>query len=235
MAPVHDRRPPGLARAVGAARANAALLAADDGWRAVVLPSLGDLAADLGPGPVALRPDGRRLAVAAAGGVTEVALPDGVEDARHDGPADALCFAGDVLLAARGAVVAPIGAAAAEDPGDAAPVLALAGAASAGRAVARHRDGTISVWSAEGERLAAWPSPLPDAPGVEMSADGELVALSGSASDTPAAGVARASDGALVRHIEGARGIGPSPDGAGVAACGDWGAVWLSTVEEDDE
>src|SRR5271157_541066 len=41
LAQAFDRRPPGLAEARGAGRANAALLRADDGWRAVVLPSLG--------------------------------------------------------------------------------------------------------------------------------------------------------------------------------------------------
>ena len=48
---IHDRRPPGLDRVVGAPGANAGLLHGADGWRAVVLPSLGDIAADLGDGP----------------------------------------------------------------------------------------------------------------------------------------------------------------------------------------
>ncbi len=228
--PVHDRRPPGLARAVGAVLSNAALLEADDGWRAVVLPSLGDIAAELGGGPVALRGDARRLAVGAGGRITEVALPEGVEDAEHEVEADALCFAGEVLVLARGAAVGPVGV----EPSEGSPVVALAGAASAPRAAALHEDGAISLWSAEGERLAAWRAPLAEPRGLALSADGETVALAGGGEDSPVAALLRASDGAWVRRVEGARGISPSPDGAGVALCGDWGAVWLKTVEEEE-
>ena len=67
LARAFDRRPPGLAEARGAGRANAALLRADDGWRAVVLPSLGDRISELGPGPVAISASARQVAVHAAG------------------------------------------------------------------------------------------------------------------------------------------------------------------------
>ncbi|MGI9539803.1 MAG: hypothetical protein ACR2N6_06615 [Miltoncostaeaceae bacterium] len=230
MEAVHDRRPPGLSRISGAVLSNAALLEADDGWRAVVLPSLGDIAADLGPGPVALRGDARRLAVAAAERVVEVALPEGAEEAEHEATVDALCFAGDALMAARGGAVGPLGS----DATDGSAVVDLAGAASAPRAVALHEDGTVSVWSAEGERLAAWPAPLTDVSSIALSADGETVALGGAAAGDPVAALVRAADGAWERRVEGARGISPSPDGEGVAVCGDWGAVWLKTVEEDE-
>lgn len=230
MEAVHDRRPPGLSRVAGAVLSNAALLEADDGWRAVVLPSLGDIAADLGPGPVALRGDARRLAVAAAGRIVEVALPEGSEDADHDSPADALCFAGEVLMLAAGAAVGPVGTA----PSDGAAVVALAGAASAPRAAALHEDGTVSIWSADGESVAAWRSPLPEARDIALSADGETLAVGGDPGDDPVAALLRASDGAWVRRVAGARGMSPAPDGSGVAVCGDWGAVWLKTVEEDE-
>lgn len=230
MEAVHDRRPPGLARVAGAVLSNAALLEADDGWRAVVLPSLGDIAADLGPGPVALRGDARRLAVAAAGRIVEVALPEGSEDADHDSAADALCFAGDVLMVAVGAAVGPLGTTAADGPA----VVALSGAASAPRAAALHEDGTVSVWSADGERVASWRTPLPEARELALSADGETLALGGDPGDEPVAALLRASDGAWVRRVDGARGMSPASDDSGVAVCGDWGAVWLKTVEEDE-
>ena len=107
---VIDRRPPGLDAAIGAPLANAGLLRAGDGWRAVVLPSLGDVAASLGPGPVAVRADGRRIAAAVDGGVEEwdLGTPDPV--ARHDGVPAALCYAGDgTLLAACGSRAARAG------------------------------------------------------------------------------------------------------------------------------
>ena len=93
MTVVHDRRPPGLDRAVGAPGANAGLLHAADGWRVVVLPSLGDVAAGLGEGPVALRADGRRVAAVVDGGVEEWDLGTPEPVARHDGVPGALCYA----------------------------------------------------------------------------------------------------------------------------------------------
>jgi hypothetical protein len=227
---VHDRRPPGLLEALGAPLANAGLLRADDGWRAVVLPSLGDVAAGLGPGPAAIRSDGRRIAAAVDGGVEEWDLGAADPVARHEGPASALCYAGDgTLLAAAGSRVGPPGAEAA--PGS--PVTSLAGAATAPRAVARHQDGTVSLWEVgSAEPLAAWPAPLPGAGAPSLSPDGTLVAFGAPAGPEPVAALARAEDGALVRAIAGARAIAPSPAEDGVVVGGDWGCAWLTPHEE---
>jgi len=89
---VHDRRPPGLDAVAGAADVNAGVLHADGGWRAVVLPSLGDVAADLGDGPVAMRADGRRLAVVSGDGIEEFPVGgDGAADRHAGGPCPGLC------------------------------------------------------------------------------------------------------------------------------------------------
>jgi hypothetical protein len=231
MAIVHDRRPPGLDRALGAPGANAGLLHGADGWRAVVLPSLGDLAAGLGPGPVALRADGRRVAAAVDGAVEEwdLGTPDPV--ARHDGLPTALCYAADgALVAAAGAaVVAPGG-----DPAAGSPIVSLSAAAAAPRLVAGHEDGSVSVWEAGApEPIAAWPSPLPGSGPPALSPDGVLVALGTATGEAPAACLLRAEDGALVRRVEGARVIAPSPAGDGLMVGGDWGCAWLTPLEED--
>ncbi len=219
----HDRRPPGLSRALGAAMSNVGLLLADDGWRAVVLPSLGDLAADLGDGPVALRADGRLLAAAADGAVAEIALPAGEQQATHAASPAALCYAGETLLVAVGAAVGPPGI----DPVEGSPALDLAGAASAPRAASRHADGSVSIWDEAGERIASWTAPIAGSLSLAMSADGEHVALGTTHGDPAAAALVRADDGALVRYVDGARAISPSPAGDGVVVGGDWGAVWL--------
>ncbi|HVG99812.1 MAG TPA: hypothetical protein VM844_03530 [Miltoncostaeaceae bacterium] len=228
---VHDRRPPGLAAAAGAPLANAGLLRADDGWRVVVLPSLGDVAAGLGPGPAAIRGDGRRVAAAVDGGVEEWDLGEADPVARHERTASALCYAGDgTLLAAAGAAVGAPGL----DPAPGSPIAALGGAAAAPRAVARHEDGTISVWEAgSAEPVASWPSPLPGGGDPSLSADGALVAIGSPAGADPVACLARAEDGALVRAIAGARVLAPSPAGDGMVVGGDWGCAWLTPDEED--
>ena len=158
MTVVHDRRPPGLDRAVGAPGANAGLLHGSDGWRAVVLPSLGDVAQGLGAGPVAIRADGRRIAAAVDGGVEEWDLgsPDPV--ARHEGHPAALCYAADgALVAAAGAaVVAPGGA-----PAPGSPIASLSAAAAAERLVAGHEDGTVSVWAGRRRRSRSPPGRRP--------------------------------------------------------------------------
>ena len=230
MQVIHDRRPPGLDAALGAPRANAGLLRAQDGWRAVVLPSLGDVATGLGPGPVAMSADGRRVAAWVEGGVEEWDLgsPDPV--ARHEGPAAALCYAGDgTMMAASGSRAGPPGA----EPGDGAPIVWLAGASSAPRAVARHEDGSISVWEAgAAEPVGAWPSPLAAAGAPALSPDGTLVVLGTPAGADPVACLARAEDGAVVRAVAGARVLAPSPAEDGAALGGDWGCAWMTPLEE---
>jgi hypothetical protein len=231
MTVVHDRRPPGLDRAVGAPGANAGLLHDADGWRAVVLPSLGDVAAGLGAGPVALRADGRRIAAAVDGGVEEwdLGTPDPV--ARHAGVPTALCYASDgaLVVAAGAAAVAPGG-----EPAPGSPIVSLSAAAAGSRLVAGHEDGSVSVWEAgESEPLAAWPSPLPGSGPPALSPDGALVALGTATGEAPAACLLRAEDGALARRVEGARVIAPSPAGDGLLVGGDWGCAWLTPLEED--
>ena len=228
---VHDRRPPGLDRVIGAPGANAGLIHGADGWRAVVLPSLGDIAADLGDGPVAIRADGRRIAVALDGGVEEHDIGAEGAAARHEGPADALCYsaAGDLVVAV-GAAVGPPGTAA----GDGSPVVELVAAAAAPRLAARHADGSVSVWEpGSAEPLARWTAPIADPGSIALSADGTLVALGSPAGDDPAACLADARDGAQVRRVEGARLIAPAPEPGTLLVAGDWGCAWMKSIEED--
>jgi hypothetical protein len=227
---VHDRRPPGLDRVVGAPGANAGLLHALDGWRAVVLPSLGDVAADLGPGPVAIRADGRRIALQDGAAVEEHDLGGASPAARHEGRADALAYLADgSLLVAAGSRVGPPGTA----PGDGPTVVALATASAAPRAAALHEDGTVSVWEAGADApLATWAAPIA-AGTVALSPDGSEVALGTPEAPEPVAVMARAADGATVRRIEGARVIAPTPGPESLVVGGDWGVVWLKPLEED--
>ncbi len=228
---VHDRRPPGVDAAVGAPGANAGLLHADDGWRAVVLPSLGDVAAGLGPGPAAIRPDGRAVAAVRDGEVLEWAVGDDAPVARHTGSGPALCYAADgtLWLAAGGGPVAP-GAA----PLDGAAVVALAAAADVPRIAARHEDGSISVWEPGATApLARWTPPLAGATSLAMSADGALVALGDPDGPDPSAALVTAEDGALARRVDGARVLAPSPARDGVVVGGDWGCAWLTPLEEE--
>ena len=228
---VHDRRPPGLDRVIGAAGANAGLIHGDDGWRAVVLPSLGDVAADLGEGPVAIRADGRRIAVAVDGGVEEIDIGlDGVA-ARHEGPAGALCYSasGD-LIAAAGSRVGPPGVSA----GDGSPIVEMVCASSAPRIAARHADGSVSVWEpGAAEPLAAWTSPVADPGSIGVSADGALVAVGSPGGADPSACLCDALTGAEVRRVDGARLIAPAPEPGTLLVAGDWGCAWMKPLEED--
>lgn len=228
---VHDRRPPGLDRVIGAAGANAGLIHGDDGWRAVVLPSLGDIAADLGDGPVAIRADGRRIAVAAGGGVEESDIGlDGVA-ARHEGAATALCYsaAGD-LIAAAGARVGAPGVAA----GEGSPVVRLVSATAAPRVAALHADGSVSVWEpGVAEPLATWSSPVAEPGAIGLSADGALVSLGSPTAADPSASLCDALTGAEVRRVEGARVIAAAPEPGTFLVAGDWGCAWMKPLEED--
>ncbi|MGD9572317.1 MAG: hypothetical protein AB7V62_10555 [Thermoleophilia bacterium] len=228
---IHDRRPPGLDAAAGAAGANAGLLHADDGWRAVVLPSLGDIAAGLGKGPVAIRADGRRLALLDGHAVEEHDLGTDGPVASHPGPAEALAYdaSGELVVAAGGRVGRP-GLA----PGDGSPVIALAAASAAPRVAALHADGTVSVFEpGADEPLYVWASPVADAGAIALTADGALVALGTPTADEPVAALADARDGAQVRRVVGARALAPAPEPDVFAVAGDWGCAWLTPPEEE--
>jgi hypothetical protein len=229
---VHDRRPPGLDDAAGAHDANAGLLHGADGWRAVVLPSLGDIAADLGPGPAAIRADGRAIAAAAEGGVLEIALGSEEPATLHEGVARALCYAADGrLVAANGARVGPVGDG---DPGAGAPVVALASAQAVPRVAALHADGVVSIWDPGAPAaLRTWRAPVEGPGAIGLSPDGDLVALGTPDADAPSACLLRADDGAPVRWVEGARAIAVAPQGAGLVIGGDWGCAWMTPPEED--
>ena len=229
---IHDRRPPGLDRAVGAPLANAGLLHADAGWRAVVLPSLGDIVADLGPGPVASRADGRRLATVRDGGIEELEVGQEGVAGRREGAPDVLAYAADgSLVVAAGSAVGPPGTAAAAGSA----VVAMAAAPLAPLVLARHEDGVLSVWGADGRGpLASWGAPIPAVAVMSLSADGELAALGSGPGEPPAACVVRARDGALVRYIEGARAIALSPADDGLVLGGDWGCAWMKPIEEEE-
>ena len=228
---VHDRRPPGLDRVIGAAGANAGLLHGSDGWRGVVLPSLGDVAAGIGEGPVAIRADGRRFAAAHESGVDEYDV--GIEAAVvfHLGPPSALCYAADAsLVAAAGARVGPPGV----DPGPGSAVVELAAARSVPRVAARHADGSISIWEVgRDEPLHSWPSPVDGVGAIALSADGALVALGTPDADAPVAALVDARDGTQVRRIDGARLIAPAPEPDTILVAGDWGSAWMEPLEED--
>lgn len=230
---VHDRRPPGLDAVIGACGANAGLIHGSDGWRAVVLPSLGDIAADLGHGPVAIRADGRRIALVADGAIEEFDIGADGAVARHEGGADALCYAVDgSLVVASGSRVGPPGSPA----GLGSAVVELCAAAAAPRVAARHADGSVTVWDVgASEPLATWPAPIAGAGSIALSADGALVALgTPSAEDSLAcACLAQAGDGAQVRRVEGARVIAPSPEPATILVAGDWGCAWMKPLEDD--
>jgi hypothetical protein len=197
----------------------------------VVLPSLGDIAADLGHGPVAIRADGRRIAVAVDGTIEERDIgAEGVAE-RHDGAAGALCYAADgTLVVAVGSRVGAPGLAA----GGGSPIVELAAAAGAPRVAARHADGSISVWEpGSSEPLATWDAPVPQAGSIAVSADGALVAVGMPEGDEPIACLAGSLDGAEVRRVEGARLIAPTPDPGTILVAGDWGCAWMKPLEED--
>jgi hypothetical protein len=224
VAPMFDRRPVGIDAIVGAASANAGLLHADDGWRAVVLPSLGDRIADLGPGPVAIRADGLRVFAASSGAIAEIQLADSGEVARHDGDADLIAVRSDgTPLTSVGGAVGPAGAA----TGTGETVVQLAAAADADVAVARRADETISIYAGTALR-AEWASPIGPLTGLSVSPDGAWVVLRTVAGSA----VARSSDGALSTYIVGAPALCLLPNGR-LAVGGEWGTALITPTQEE--
>ena len=225
MATLFDRRPPGVSRAVGASGANAGLLLDDSGWRAVVLPSMGDLVADLGAGPVAVRADGRRVAVSRDGGVVEMDLPGGDATPTGAEPATALAYTHDgALLIAVGDAIGPVTTGS--------PITSLSTAHAAPVAVSAHQDGQIRVWdTTAGAVTATWAAP-PGLRRAAVSADGTLVSLGYVDGDTPVAAIAQASDGAFIRRIIGAHVIAFDPADRGLLVGGEWGALWMEPPRE---
>ena len=221
-----DRRPPGLMRLAGASLANAGMLLDDAGWRVVVLPSLGDLAADLGPGPVAIRADGRQVAVVHDDTLFVLEIPGAattqVETAQTPG---AIAYAADgTLLVASGAGFGGE---------DGSPIVALTTACAAPRALARHGDGSCSLWDTDNrEQLGSWTPVILGPLSIGLSADGALASMGTPFADPAAACVVRAFDGAMVRHIDGARTIALDPAGKGLLVGGEWGALWLEPPRE---
>lgn len=217
-----DRRPAGLCDAVGAASANAALLRADDGWRAVVLPSLGDRLAGLGDGPVAIAPDGLTVAVSTAGAVEERAMADGAVRATHPGDADALAYAADGrLCAARGDAIGAADAA----RGDGPATLMLRSAAAADVLAGLGADGTVRVRAAGAAH--DWTPPVPGVTRIGVSADGGWVLVSA----PDAVALCRAADGAMALRIRGAR-AGALLPGGRLVISGDWGVAAIVPVTE---
>jgi hypothetical protein len=218
-----DRRPPGLVEACGAGRANAALLRADDGWRAVVLPSLGDRLSDLGAGPAAISASAQNIAVHEAGTTMVVPLAGGVSVAEYAGEIDGLAFAGEQLWLARGGAMAP-----AEDlhPGTGAPVRRLVGAAGAERVLALTADGDL-VRCAPGEPDARWHPVIADVRDISLSDDGAWATLAGPS----AVAVVRADDGAVAVWVGGASSIALGADRR-IVVGGEWGMALIVPVEE---
>lgn len=218
-----DRRPPGLVEALGAGRANAAVLRADDGWRAVVLPSLGDRLPDLGPGPVAISASGRLVAVFDVDRTVVVPLAGGAPVAEYPGAVDALAFAGERLWLAAGGVVGPADA---HDHGWGAHVRRLAAAAAADRVLVIHADHQISRIGSD-EAQCTWTPVLDDVRDISLSDDGEWATLA-----TPdAVAVVRASDGAVAVYIRGASSIALGADRR-IVVGGAWGMALIVPVEE---
>jgi len=223
LAQAFDRRPPGLAEARGAGRANAALLRADDGWRAVVLPSLGDRISDLGPGPVAISASAQQVAVCEATTTVVVPLAGGPPRAEYPGAADALAFAGEELWLSRGGAVAPAGAL---GPGGGPPVRALAGAAGAGRVLALDADGGVRCLG-PGSLESRWRPVIGEIHAISLSDDGEWATLAGPA----AVAVVRASDGAVGVYVSGASAVAMASNRR-IVVGGEWGLALIVPVEE---
>lgn len=223
VAPMFDRRPVGIDAIIGAASANAGLLHADDGWRAVVLPSLGDRIAGLGAGPVAIRADGLRVFAADRGSIAEIQLADSSEVARHEGEADLIVVRSDgTPLTSVGGAVGPAGAATGTGPN----VVQLVAAADADIAVARRADETISVYAGTGLDVE-WASPIGPLTGLAVSPDGAWIVLRAGAGSA----VVRRSDGALATYIAGAPALALLPDGR-LAVGGSWGAALVTPTKE---
>jgi hypothetical protein len=225
MATLFDRRPPGVSRAVGASGANAGLLRDDGGWRAVVLPSMGDLVADLGAGPVAVRADGRRVAVSREGGVVEMDLPGGAATPTRAEPATGLAYTHDgTLLIAVGDAIGPVASGS--------PITSLSTAHAAPVAVSCHQDGQIRIWdTTSGNVSATWAAPA-GLRRAALNADGTLVSLGYLDGDTPVAAIARATDGARIRRVIGAHVIAFDPADRGLLVGGEWGALWMEPPRE---
>lgn len=214
-----DRRPAGVDQVVGAARANAALLRADGGWRAVVIPSLGDRLGDLGDGPVAIAPDG--LAVAAVEGEAIVvrAMADGAERARHEGAAEAIALdsTGD-LWVARGGLIGRADIA----PGTGTPITTLRAAGGADVVAGLHEHGAVSVVRDGLSRT--WTPPI-DADQISVSDDGVWVLLAGPTGVV----VCRADDGDVALWVENAR-CGAMVGDDRVVVSGEWGIATIEPV-----
>lgn len=230
LAQAFDRRPPGLMRVAGASRSNAGLLFSDDGWRAVVLPSLGDVLPDLGGGPVALRPDGRAVAYVRDGQVMEATLPDGTVVARHEGAVGALAYRADGrLMAGVGARVASPG-----DPaGDGSPVVALAAASESLSVLARHADGTCSLWNDDGAPRATWMPPCQGPASIALSPDGRWAAVGTPFAEPAVAAVVDALSGAVLLGVDEGRGVAIGPGGT-VVVGGEWGVLWCDPVVDEE-
>lgn len=228
LAELFDRRPPGLCDVRGAAEANAALLRDDVGWRAVVLPSMGDLAADLGPGPIAVRSDGRRVAVVHEGALFEVEIPGAattqVETTGTPGP---------VAFAADGTIVVAYGAGIGS-PADGSPVTDIVAASAAPRVLTRHEDGTVRLWDAESlTELGAWTPGLTRVDSVALDARGTSVAVCGTEGETAVSLVVDATTGVPMRAVRGAATIAFGAGDDSLLIGGDWGLVLLETPREN--
>ena len=227
-----DRRPPGLTRVAGAALANAAALVRDDGWSAVVLPSLGNIGeGDGGGGQVSLRHDGLMAAAAHGDRVTVHDLAaEGATVATHEGAYSAVAFDADgELVVGVGAGVRRVGGAQVEGS----PVVQIATAAAAPRALARHADGTLSLWDVpSGAKLSTWSSPVQGPAHIGLSASGEFASIGTPWAEPPAAALHVADGGAIELYVEGAKSIGPSPVDDGILITGAWGMAWIAPVED---
>jgi hypothetical protein len=223
---VFDRRPPGTVGVVAGALANACCLVRADGWSAVVLPSLGDIAPGQGSGALAMRPDGLRVAFASDEAIMEYDLTrKGALAATHVGGAAAVAFdRNERLICAAGAGLGEPGAA----PVAGSSIVALAAAAQAPVAVARHEDGSLSVWDTDSlTEVGRFTSPIVEA-ALAIASDGSRVGLS----SPGAVAMHRLPDGAATQYIENANAIVPFPLGPGFVVGGAWGSAFAGPVED---
>lgn len=227
---LHERRPPGLDGLHAASGRNAALVHADGGWRAIVLPSLGDIVSDMGDGFAAIRNDGQRVAAAHDGLIQERTVPDGEIEDEVAGPADGLAYAADgrLLVAAGGEIGRP---GCAVEHGSEISDMATASAAPVGASL--HENGRVSVWETEGcEMAGTFPTPF-SASLISVSADGSRVVLGTGGAEEQRVAVLRASDGALLWMIEGVR-AAAAPAAGGLLMTGDFGSARLElSIAED--
>ncbi len=221
-----DRRPPGLVGLVGAPLANACCLIREDGWSAVVLPSLGDIGSGSSSGSVALRADGLRVAAIGADGITEHDLASGgATVATHPGAFRAVAFDHEgALLCSLGAAIGAPDAAAVEGS----PVVAIAAAAEAPVAVTAHEDGSYCAWNTETlKRMGTFTSPVGAAARLAISSDGGRIGLSG----IDRVALHYLPDGRLGYLIENAVALVPDPRGEGFVIGGVWGTALAIAVE----